>query len=140
VKVELRRPAGDDRQWLESWLPDAARPLGWDADLGAGTVLIIVRDGARAGATVHRRRAGTAEAVVEVVAMAPQHARHGAGLAAAALLETRLRADGVRRVYAPAPAAHGIAVYFWIRLGYRPLLRGDWPCARPGVAWLARDL
>jgi hypothetical protein len=35
---------------------------------------------------------------------------------------------------------HGIAMYFWIRLGYRPLMHSEWPCAREGIAWLARDL
>jgi hypothetical protein len=59
---------------------------------------------------------------------------------AAALLEVQLRKARIQRIYAPASAAHGIAVYFWIRLGYRPLLRADWPCNREGVAWLARDL
>jgi hypothetical protein len=31
-------------------------------------------------------------------------------------------------------------MYFWIRLGYRPLLRTEWPCERAGVAWLRREL
>ena len=62
------------------------------------------------------------------------------GMSAAALVEDAVRAEGVRTLYAPAPAVHGIATYFWIRLGYRPLLREEWPCERVGVAWLVREL
>ena len=79
-------------------------------------------------------------AIIELVALAPGHARRGSGMRAAAMIETELRESGVSRVYAPAPAAHGIAVYFWIRLGYHPLLQPEWPCARDGVAWMMREL
>jgi hypothetical protein len=61
-------------------------------------------------------------------------------MAAAALIEGELCATGASRVYAPAPEVHGIAMYFWIRLGYRPLMRGEWPCEHDGVAWLVREL
>jgi hypothetical protein len=67
-------------------------------------------------------------------------ARRGAGMRAAVLVERQIRAKGMRTAYAPATAAHGISVYFWLRLGYRPLLRAEWPCARDGVVWLMRKL
>jgi hypothetical protein len=35
---------------------------------------------------------------------------------------------------------HGIDVYFWIRLGYHPLLRPEWPCEHAGVGWMLRQL
>lgn len=79
-------------------------------------------------------------AIIELVATPPSEARRGTGMAAAALVEEMLRTDGARAIYAPAPAVHGIDVYFWIRLGYGPLLRADWPCAAGGVAWMRRDL
>ena len=37
-------------------------------------------------------------------------------------------------------AVGAASVYFWIRLGYHPLLRPEWPCAREGVAWLTREI
>jgi hypothetical protein len=86
------------------------------------------------------RTHGRGVAIIGLIATPPEAARRGSGMQAAALLEDELRARGVRTVYAPAHAVHGIAMYFWIRLGYRPLLRGDWPCEREGVAWLMRRL
>jgi hypothetical protein len=61
-------------------------------------------------------------------------------MSAVALVEDELRSARVDVVYVPAPAVHGIATYFWIRLGYQPILRPDWPCERSGVSWLLRDL
>jgi len=79
-------------------------------------------------------------AIVELVGLAPGETRAGSGMRAVALLEEQVRADGIRSVYAPASAAHGISMYFWIRLGYHPLMRSEWPCERPGIAWLVRDV
>ena len=59
---------------------------------------------------------------------------------AAAVAERELLELGVRTVYAPAAEVHGIAVYFWIRLGYAPLQRAEWPCELRGVLWLRRDI
>jgi hypothetical protein len=107
----------------------------------AGTIMAVLRDDEPIGVTVHAALAGRHDAaIIELIAIMPAHARHGHGHRAATFVEDTLRASGMRRVYAPAPAIHGIDVYFWIRLGYRPLLRADWPCARDGVAWLARDI
>ena len=69
-----------------------------------------------------------------------EFARNGAGMIAAALAENEIVEAGTRELFAPAPAVHGISMYFWIRLGYAPLLRTDWPCEREGVAWLRRSL
>jgi hypothetical protein len=57
---------------------------------------------------------------------------------AAALVEKEMLGLGVQEVFAPAAELHGISMYFWVRLGYAPLLRPDWPCEREGVAWLRR--
>jgi hypothetical protein len=140
-----------DQAWLDTWLP-AAASVGYQASSPgrAQKRLIIERPepaprGAAApgcaGIIVYRTHSPSrGHAIIELVATPPDHARHGAGMEAAALLEVQLRKARIQRIYAPASAAHGIAMYFWIRLGYRPLLRADWPCARDGVAWLARDL
>jgi hypothetical protein len=120
-----------------------ARNVGYDPPSSGKTQkrLVIERDTEHVGLVVYRMHAPKrGDAIIELVATPPEHARNGAGGAAAALLEDELRRRGVRRIYAPAPAAHGIAMYFWNRLGYRPLLRGAWPCAHEGVAWLMRDL
>ncbi|HYM15623.1 MAG TPA: hypothetical protein VEZ14_08690 [Dehalococcoidia bacterium] len=143
MTVSLRRFRLPDLPWLEAWLPAAAgRPAHelrpWLASLSAR---VIVRDGVDAGLIAWRaHHPAHGSAVIEIVATPSEHARRGTGMAAAALAEAALRRDGVRTVYAPAPAARGIAMYFWIRLGYRPLLRPAWPCATAGVAWLSRAI
>ena len=142
--------------WLDGWIGATAAQVEYDEMRGAdaGMVLcrrlarepslrarIMERDGEPAGLLVYRLRTPRRDAaVIELVAVPPALARRGIGMAAAAHIEAELRDAGVCIVYAPAPAAHGIDVYFWIRLGYRPLQSSDWPCSRQGVAWLRRDL
>jgi hypothetical protein len=146
--VTLRPIGPPDHGWLSAWLPDAAVRAGHhDAPALLATVRkrgasasIINIDGAPAGIIAWRRAARSSTAAIEFLGVEQQHARRGAGMTAARLLEEALTRRGVRTMYAPAPAAHGIAMYFWIRLGYRPLLRGEWPCERSGVAWLRRDV
>ena len=149
VSVVLRAVSGDDAAWNGGWLPAAAALVGYkgggDAKCGRGKALattrIIERDGERVGVLIYRlhtpKRGG---GIIELIATPPEHARRGSGMKAAALVEDELHAQGVREIYAPAPAAHGIAMYFWIRLGYRPLERAAWPCAREGVVWLSLRL
>ena len=152
VTVALRPARDDDAQWLDGWLGQVALEVGYQlAESGAAWLLerarrdrdvrvrIIEHAGERAGVLAHRR-GDDGRAVFELVAVPPERARSGHGLNAAAMAEEEMQRDGARIAFAPAPATHGIAVYFWIRLGYRPLLRGEWPCARDGVAWFARAL
>jgi hypothetical protein len=146
VTVALRDATRSDDAWLDGWLPAVAASVGYEVTepKGRATVrssdrLIIERDAEPVGIVIWRTCPRDA-AIIELIATPTVHARHGCGMLAAALLEERLRTQGVRTIFAPASAVHGIAMYFWIRLGYRPLLRGDWPCARDGVAWLVRRL
>ena len=152
MTVALRPLRTVDDAWIDAWLPSAAASVGSDLSDAASLrqrgrhALVIERDGDAVGAVayaLHRPKRGAA--IVEMIATPPEHARRGSGMAAATLLESMLRDAGVRTVYAPSPERHGIAMYFWIRLGYRPLLRRDWPCTRDsvacdGVAWLTRDI
>ncbi len=53
----------------------------------------------------------------------------------------RLRRSS-RRVYVLVPSKLGLALYFWLRLGYRPLTQREWPAgpeSTPSV-WMMRDL
>jgi hypothetical protein len=45
------------------------------------------------------------------------------------------------RFAAGVTADAGRALYFWLRLGYRPLLQADlpWPSPRRGVVWMVRE-
>ena len=145
-----------DASWLDGWLAPVAASVSYDEIDGArsGASLlerlrverglraqIIVRACDDVGLVVYRVGAPKRDAaIVEIVATPHALARRGSGMSAVALVEDGLRTEGMRMVYVPTPAVHGIATYFWIRLGYRPLMRGDWPCERAGVAWLAREL
>ena len=157
MTIALRLLLDADAAWLDGWLAPVAASVGYELR-GRSTkptarrstkgtkvevvrTKVIVRDGVDVGVAVYRPAAPTrGSAIIELVATLPAFARRGSGMMAAALIEEELRAGGVLRLYAPAPAVHGIAMYFWIRLGYRPLLRAQWPCEAEGVAWLVREL
>jgi hypothetical protein len=150
MSVSLRDLRREDAGWLDTWLGACAASVGYErmepaepsqtlfsainADLNAR----VIAAGLPVGLVTYR--IDGADGVIEFVGVEPAFARRGYGHAGAALVEEEMRTAGVRRTFAAAPAIHGIDVYFWIRLGYRPLVRGEWPCDRPGVAWLARDL
>jgi GNAT superfamily N-acetyltransferase len=154
VNVRLRPITAEDAPWLDRWLALAGGLTGTDVvdparpgesiarRLKAERSLIasvVERDADPSGIVLLRSntpRSGAA--TFELVAVEPRHARRGVGQRAAALAEDALPAR-TRVLYAPAPATHGISLYFWIRLGYRPLLRAGWPCERAGIAWLARE-
>ncbi len=156
MNVTLRPVSDADAVWLDSWLAPVAASVAYDAvDVDQPGASLLARLGAErtlrariiaaaegdVGVIVWREHAPRrSAAIIELVATPPEHSRRGAGMAAATAGESELREAGVRVVYAPAPAVHGIDVYFWIRLGYRPLQRAEWPCERAGVAWLLREI
>jgi hypothetical protein len=84
---------------------------------------------------------------VALLTIAPQRRFVGLGGEAALALEREIRARwGTERVYSPVPDGRGLAVYFWLRQGYRPLQTPEapWPLAglgdeaRPGI-WMLRE-
>jgi len=135
------------------WLADALAPDWRPADLdraveAGGGVLISGVAGEPIGAAVVLLDALVAGAAsVPFIAIDPRRRFRGLGGEAALAIERDLRRKlAVDRVYAPVPDGRGLAVYFWLRLGYRPLTRGaaPWPLAGlasespPGI-WLVRE-
>ncbi len=152
VTLALRPFRGRDAAWLDFWLRDVAGSVGYVTD-DAASLASRLRDEPSLRARIIERAGGPLGLVVfrlefprvgdgafEFVGVPAPATRRGYGMHAAAAAEREMLAADVRTAYAPAPAVHGIDVYFWIRLGYRPLLRPDWPCERPGVAWMMRHL
>ncbi|MBF6599677.1 MAG: hypothetical protein IVW36_04115 [Dehalococcoidia bacterium] len=149
MNLRLRPLVVADARWCDGWLSEAAARDGYGASscealLARASVdrrlwlQLIERDDAAAGLLV--ARLGTparGSATIEWLATAPGCGRRGSGMAAAAAAEDELRRLKVHRLY--APARHGIAVYFWLRLGYRPLLRAHWPCECEGIGWMLRE-
>ena len=71
---------------------------------------------------------------------------YGYGGAAVPLFEEVARSAGAQIALAPLPPDNGVALYFWLRLGYTPLRsvpvdRTDWPTGVASDAlWMRRPL
>jgi GNAT superfamily N-acetyltransferase len=151
-RVALSRLDGFDpaeMPWLEvalapEWSLDDFLAAGVDSEL----VLISDAEGAPIGVALLRPDTPVhGEATIAFLAVQPERRYRGlggeAGLAVERLARERLR---VRRVYAGIPEGRGLAVYFWLRLGYRPLSSADAPSARLGLGaesrpgiWMVRE-
>ena len=153
ARLRLGAATPQDAAALADWLGPAALAPDWEpASLEAtlkreAGVVISDRTGVPIGLIVvlhDRPRPG--DVSLPLVAVAPGRRFNGLGGEAALAVERRLRRRGVARVYAPVPDGRGLAVYFWLRLGYRPLSTGDapWPLAglspeaRRGI-WMLRE-
>jgi GNAT superfamily N-acetyltransferase len=90
---------------------------------GAAT-LVRIADGAPVGA-VHLEAHSDA-LVIHELAIASEHRGYGLGSEAAALLRDAAAAAGWPLLRAWAPPHLGLAVYFWCRMGLRPL-HGEGP-------------
>jgi ribosomal protein S18 acetylase RimI-like enzyme len=150
LRIGIARPV--EIEDLAGWLEKALQPEWTLADLRsqveAGKCLVL-RDeaGEPIGAVVGKRdHPAGGFASIPFIAVAPTRRFSGLGGEAAIAIERRLRAAGVERVFAPVPDGRGLAVYFWLRLGYRPLLREEapWPLTSlsdvaPEGIWMVRD-
>ncbi len=61
----------------------------------------------------------------------------GYGGAAVPIVERAARRLGATGARALVPESNGIALYFWLRLGYRPATRHEWPQPYAGT-WMER--
>lgn len=143
------------RAHLESqatWVETALKPEWTVADLGvwvdSGNALVIQDlGGPVAGlATVALDRPLAGAAVIPFLTIQPERRYRGLGGEAAIAIERRLRRQGFERVFACVPDTRGLAVYFWLRLGFRPLVRADAPWVlmsldeiSPSGIWMVRD-
>ncbi len=124
-----------------AWLVGAVAPEWELADLkahveGGEATLISNADGKAIGLAV--ALVGLPEqgdACVPLIAIEPGERFRGLGGEAGLALETWLLEHfAVRRVLAPVPEGRGLAVYFWLRLGYRPMLGAEAPWPLVGLA------
>ena len=103
-------------------------------DAASGFRIVRLADGESVGVIVIEEDSeGPWIARIEV---AVEHRGYGAGAEAAWLLAEALAARGVPRIRAWAPPNVGLAVYFWSRMGFRPL-HGPGP---NGGIWFERAL
>lgn len=76
------------------------------------------------------------ELLIWELCIEPEHRGYGAGSEAARLLAGAAKAAGWASLRARAHPEYGLSVYFWIRMGFRPL-HGEGP---DGGIWFVRDL
>jgi GNAT superfamily N-acetyltransferase len=151
-RVQLSALTAEAAAGMSGWLEAALAPEWTPADLqtnvdaGRG-VLVSDAGGEPIGAAVVLFGVpDRASASVPLIAIDPQRRFRGLGGEAGLALERHLGSLGIERVYAPVPEARGLAVYFWLRLGYRPLSAGDMPGPPAGLdgspmagIWMVRE-
>lgn len=147
--MRLRTLRKADLPLLSSWLPRATSDAGCDAWTEDALARSIEREGVltttgRDPTLVIAYETGVLApdaARIRLLAVDPERRRLGLGGEAALALERRL-AKSMGRIYVLVPSRLGIALYFWLRLGYRPLTRAEWPAPpeQPPAAWMVRDL
>jgi hypothetical protein len=153
ARVSLRPLTLDDTAAVEPWLAEAVAAidgsrLGADTPASlaeflrrAGTVwpdgepLLILAHGEATGLLVWRPGPPGQGAIV---ALAVRADRRNVGLGVEAVM--RLEARTGLPLYAANPRTNGLAVYFWLRAGYRPVtVAEDGVLARdPLHLWLVR--
>ena len=147
--MPLRPLRASDLVSLSGWLPRVAAEAGcdrWanDAALRSATSSALLYRDERSEAFVAYDAGAPLPgcARIELLAVPPERRRLGMGGRAALALERRL-ARSMRRLYVRVPSRIGIALYFWLRLGYRPLTQREQPVAPEGgdvSVWMARKL
>jgi GNAT superfamily N-acetyltransferase len=149
--VALRPARAADIEPLSAWLPQVAAAVGCarfanedalrDA-LREPNVLLGDEHDAPACLLHYEVCAPLPDAArVRLLAVDPARRRLGIGGRAAMALEERLVKKACR-LYVAVPSELGLALYFWLRLGYRPLTQAEWPAPpdRAPSTWMVREL
>ncbi len=147
MRLHSIRPADAER--LATWLPDVAAEAGWadwaDPDALSRSIhnsQVLTDESSTAFLAFELTSPVPNAARVDFLGVSPEQRRLGIGGRTALALELRLRGKA-KSIYTLVPASIGLALYFWLRLGYKPLTQGDWPAtpqsAAPSV-WMKREL
>lgn len=147
MKLHSIRPADAER--LGTWLPDVAAEAGWadwaDPDSLTRSIhdpLVLTDESSTVFLAVELASPIPKSARVDFLAVSPGKRRLGIGGQTALALERRLRGKA-KRLYTLVPASIGLALYFWLRLGYQPLTKRDWPASpetSESSVWMMREL
>lgn len=147
--MKLRPLRRADIATLAAWLPSTASDAGcerWtDAEALAAAIategVLVADEGGAVGLVSYDAAGPGREAHIRLLAVDPERRRLGFGGRAALALERRLR-PSADQVCALVPARLGLALYFWLRLGYRPLTHAERPPpAQAGPSlWMVRSL
>ena len=152
LRLKIRAAESGDLEDSWVWLEKALQPEWGQADLVGqveGGKCLVFEDEAQeliGAAVVLGNEPAAGYAAIPFIAITPSRRFSGLGGEGAIGIERWLRQHGVGRVFAPVPDGRGLAVYFWLRLGYRALLRleAPWPLSslndvNPEGIWMVRD-
>ncbi len=146
--MRLHAVRNSDIERLATWLPDVAGEAGcprWalpDALVEmVGSSQVLTNEDASAFIAFQTAAPEADAAQVDFLAVAPGQRRLGIGGGMALGVERRLKRKA-KRLYTLVPASIGLALYFWLRLGYRPFARKDSPPMPSGdtSVWMVRSI
>lgn len=147
MRLHSIRPADAER--LATWLPGVAAEADWadwaDPDALSRSVhdpQVLTDESSTVFLAYELASPILSAARVDFLAVSPEERRLGIGGRTALALERRLRGK-TKSVYTLVPASIGLALYFWLRLGYQPLTEREWPVTRESTEpsiWMKRDL
>lgn len=153
--VTLAKLDAASAERLAAWVPEVARAVGFPALAQADALLRLPRLRQRvvwsiavggvdepAGLVVATPVSDGAARIL-LLTLRPELCRRGLGHLAALRAEEWFAARGARWLLAAVSPRHGLSVYFWLRLGYRPLPSGEWPrCCddAPETGWMSRRI
>jgi len=151
-RIRLTPLTPDALAQMSAWLPAALAPDWAFTDLeGVLTTAtgVLISDAAETAiglAVVLPDSPSPGCATVPLITIDPARRFRGLGGEAGIALDRYLRASGFEKVYAPVPDGRGLAVYFWLRLGFRPLTTPHSPGPLIGLTaeskagiWMLRD-
>ena len=148
LTTRLRSLREADIEPLSAWLPPAASEAGcerWAAadalreTVGRPDTLVSGKPGIESFVSYELAAPQRDAAQIVFLAVTPDRRRLGVGQRTVLALERRLTRSAAR-CFVLVPARLGLALYFWLRLGYRPLTQAASPAQREAGLWLVRQL
>jgi len=141
LRVSLQRPDSETAAALEPWFARCWREIrggsldatqiappdlhSWLSDGDGATPLIVVLKSETIGFLSHAASRGGV--TIHALAIVPMHRNLGYGAEAVYALEALAPARG--SVTALVPLANGLAIYFWLRIGYHPRFAAGVPAS-----------
>ncbi|HEY7295137.1 MAG TPA: GNAT family N-acetyltransferase [Dehalococcoidia bacterium] len=152
LRIELRGAAADRLEAVRPWFGMAWRdvrglstgatmetpsPAEWLAALEPGRRALLIELDAQPVGFLTYQLDGV-QCTIGELAVRPELRNLGYGSEAVLALERQAAAAGARSSVALVPILNGLAIYFWLRIGYRP--RYPAPERIPGLTLMVREL
>lgn len=144
--MRLRRLRRSDFGYL-GWLTEVATDTRYEKSAGQDALIdlldrpdVLIDSDRRGVVAVAIGTPDENSATIDFLAVDPERRRLGTGGRLALATERRVQQE-VRTLFARVPMDVGLALYFWLRLGYRPLTSTQRPARlNSSDTWMVRDL